>query len=62
MPFGQPVLDTATTQPNGTTKFCNSESLKLFFKKNKKERGGGGLRKVEIQKKKNTKWEPDASS
>ena len=29
MPFGQPVLDTLTTQPNGTTKFSNDKTQKL---------------------------------
>ena len=38
MPFGQTVLDTITTQSNGTTKFSKNKSLKLEKGKNKNKK------------------------
>ena len=59
MPFGQPVLDTVRTQPNGTTKLSNNKTLEKKKKKKKKKGGGGG---EQTTKKKITKREPDGSS
>ena len=64
MPFGQPVLNTLTTQPNGTTKFSNdkTQKLKQERKKEKKRREritkGDAGEEDEVQ----TKLEPDGSS
>ena len=40
-PFGQPVLDTITTQPNGTTKLSNTKSNYKREKANKRGCGVG---------------------
>ena len=37
MPFGQRVLDTLTTQPNGTTKLSDNKTLKLKRKEEEEE-------------------------
>ena len=58
MPFGQPVFDTVTTQPNGTTKFSNDKTQKLKQGKRERITRGGAGEGDEVQ----TKREPDGSS